>query len=221
MKVCVSFNGVIANTALALVEQIKKDHGIVIPPAEFSKKSVGCLFPNVVEDGLPKVLSKAGYAQSKRNLFETEAFQWLEPVAGAVEGLELLGREGAELVIVTDAKTVTRERVAAWLPRNGFAHDLEVIFTRKGRRDREPHQCKCQVVVDDNVERLFALRGRTGMVLVHFTPELGSAGSGAAQLYLGTNDTDGSEITSIRGWSELTPLLLAHLEDFRSTAQAA
>ncbi len=226
MKVCLSFNGVIANTAAALVEQIKRDHGIVIPPAGFSKDSVGQLFPNVVPDGLPKTLQRSEYSLSKRNLFETEAFRHLRPIDGAVEGIRVLRAEGVEPIIVTDAKSVTRTRLETWLARRGLK-DLEVIFTRKGRKDREPHQCKCQVVVDDNVERLLGLRDHPELMLVHFAPARGTAGSEASRLYLGTKktavseETTGSEIISIRGWDELTSLLREHLEESSTRPKAA
>ncbi|MDP3402721.1 MAG: hypothetical protein Q8S35_02080, partial [bacterium] len=97
---------------------------------------------------------------------------------------------------VTDARTVTRERMEAWLKKHRFEGEIDIIFSRK-RGSKEKYQSCCDVVVDNELEQLIPLVGKGGPQLVHFLP----VGSG------GITSLD-ARILSLRGWPEVIECLL-------------
>lgn len=58
-KVCLDFNGVLADPAGALIEILKKDFGMRVPREGFGKHLIGTSFPNLVRGGRPKLLTKS------------------------------------------------------------------------------------------------------------------------------------------------------------------
>jgi hypothetical protein len=211
MKVCVSLNGVLANTPKAMVGLIARDLGIKVPEPSFSKALVGKPFPSTTHGGRVKRLGARGYDSVKSRLFDTDEFLNTPPVRGAVEAMQELAAAGCEIRIVTDAKSVTRDRVLRWLEKHGFPEGMGITLTRKGRRPKEPHQCACEVVVDHEIERLATIAQHAEVRLIHFVPERGTAGSQVRP------ESFDPRILSLHGWREVLPTLLEQ----KATALAA
>lgn len=195
-RVCLDFNGVVADPTPALIEILKKDFGMRVPRKGFGKQLVGKAFPNVVKGGRPKLLTKTKWKSVKDKLFDTNEFLQIPPIEGAISALKAFKEAGWEIRIVTDARTVTRERMEAWLKEQGFDEKIDIIFSRK-RGSKEKYQSCCAVVVDNELEQLLPLVGREGLQLVHFL----SAGSG------GLSSPD-ARILSLNGWSGVIGYLL-------------
>lgn len=214
MKVCLDFNGVIADTVQGLVNALKHDAGIKVPSRSFSKELVGTVFPNMVPGGRPKRLTQKLYRTVKHRVFDTEAFLEVPPVAGAKDGILALVGAGCAIVIVTDANSVTRARLRAWLARH-IASDLkaDIVLTRKCR-SKEPHQACCDVVVDNEVAQLVPLvtHEKGAPRLVHFLPDRGTAGCDVAL------ESHEPRIPSLRGWGEVLDYLQTCQEEQRQAA---
>lgn len=195
-KVCLDFNGVLADPTRALIEVLKKDFGIRVPRRGFGKHLIGKAFPNVVKGGRPKLLTKTKWESAKDKLFDTNEFLQIPPISGAIAALKAFKDAGWEIRIVTDARTVTRERMEAWLRKHGFYGKIDIIFSRK-RGSKKKYQSCCAVVVDNELEQLLPLVDEGGLQLVHFL----SAVSG------GISSLD-ARILSLRGWSEVIGYLL-------------
>lgn len=206
MKICVSLNGVVADTPTAFVSLIERVLGIKVPRRSFSKDLLGKAFPNTVPGGKMKRLLDSGWEKIKSRLYNTEEFYRVSPVPGAVEAFRHFQDAGHETFIVTDAKSLSPKRLRRWLSLHGFAEDMKVIFARKGRRSKEPHHCDCDVIIDHDLERLKALPERPGIRLIHFMPERNSTGADAAVM-----STD-PRIQSVRGWSAVLKELLPSTE---------
>lgn len=202
MKICVSLNGVVADTPTAFVSLIERVLGIKVPPRSFSKDLLGKAFPNAVPGGKMKHLLDSGWEKIKPRLYNTGEFQRVPPVPGAVDAYREFRDAGHEFFIVTEAKSLSPKRLRLWLSRHGFAEDMKVIFTRKGRRSKEPHHCDCDVIIDHDLKRLKALPERPGVRLIHFMPEHNSTGADVAEM-----STD-PRIPSVRGWSGVLKELL-------------
>ncbi len=195
-KVCLDFNGVLADPAGALIEILKKDFGMRVPREGFGKHLIGTSFPNLVRGGRPKLLTKSIWEDAKDKLFDTNEFLAIPPINGAIAALNAFQDARCEIRIVTDARTVTRERMEAWLKKHHFEGEIDIIFSRK-RGSKEKYQSCCDVVVDNELEQLIPLVGKEGPQLVHFL----SAGSG------GITSLD-ARILSLRGWPEVIECLL-------------
>jgi hypothetical protein len=211
MKVCVSLNGVLADTPEAMVDLIARDVWIRVPKEYFGKGLVGASFPSITHGGRMKRLTRRVYESVKDILFDTDEFLKTPPVKGAVEAIQQLVAAGCEIRIVSDAKSVTRSRITRWLEENGFPGGMSVTLTRKGRRPKEPHQCACEIVIDRDIERLAGIAGRDGLQLIHFMPEEDTAGANVVpQSFV-------EDIVSLRGWNEVLSMVLEH----EQCAQAA
>jgi len=203
LKVCVDFNGVLANTSEALCEVLKHDVGIVVPTRTFSKAMVGKNFPNVVKGGRPKVLSHRRYAEVKSKLFDTGEFLSINPMPDAVSGVSALLAAGHEVRVVSDAKTVSKEQIWAWFAWHGIPQ-LDIVLTR--HTTKEVQQCCCDFVIDNEPEQLIPLIGRDSPRLVHFLPPEGAAGCDIATM------SSHAGIRSLRGWAEVVPYVLYERE---------
>lgn len=195
-RVCLDFNGVLADPMPALIEILKRDFGMRVPRRGFGKQLIGNSFPNLVRGGRPKRLTKTTWKSAKDKLFDTNEFLQIPPVQGAISALNAFKDAGWQIRIVTDARTVTRERMEAWLKKHGFDGKIDIIFSRK-RGSKEKYQSCCAVVVDNEVEQLLPLVGREGLQLVHFLPVVGG----------GISSLD-ARILSLRGWPEVIGYLL-------------
>lgn len=195
-KVCLDYNGVLGDPARALIEILKKDFGIRVPHEDFGKHLIGTSFPNQVRGGRPKLLTKSIWEDAKDKLFDTNEFLTIPPISGAIAALNAFRAAGWEIRIVTDARTVTRERMEAWLKKHGFEGEIDIIFSRK-RGSKEKYQSCCTVVVDNELEQLMPLVGKGDHQLIHFLPVVGKG--------ISSLDTN---IISLRGWSEVVGCLL-------------
>jgi len=203
MRICIDFNGVLADSTGALCELLRRDTGIIVPNRTFEKKLIGSLFPNIVEGDGPKILTKVAYEAAKNRLFDTIEFLEMKPVEGALHAVLRLQQSGFEIVIVTDAKTVSDSRIHAWFRKHGFP-SLNVVFTRKGRKSKQPYQRACDVVVDNDVRQLIPLLLYDAPPrLVHFLPPNGSSGCDIAPSIFEAC------IPSLRGWFEVLDYVLS------------
>ncbi len=160
---------------------------------------VGKNFPNVVRGGRDKVLSREGYADAKSRLFDTDEFLSINPMPDAVSGVHALLNAGHELRIVSDAKTVNKERIWAWFARHGIPQ-LEIVLTRHTLKQIQ--QGCCDFVIDNELEQLIPLMGTDSPRLIHFMPPEGAAGSDLARI------SPYASIRSLRGWAEVVPYVL-------------
>lgn len=208
MKVCVDLNGVIANPAESLRAILCRMLGIFIPVSTFDKTVIGKDFQWERNSKLTKRVHSADYAHAKKLLFETYRYQSMPPIEGAKEAIIALLQQGVEVVIVSDARSVSRDMMVKWLRKNGFPK-LDVILTRKS--PKTPHQCQCTIVIDNEVGQLVPLLENTPRPhLIHFLPNIGTTGS--AQALSSTHP----DIPSVRGWKDV----LARIEEIREqTAQ--
>lgn len=195
-RMCLDFNGVLADPSKALIEILKKDFGIRVPSEGFGKHLIGKSFPNVVRGGYPKLVTKSMWGDMKDKLFDTNEFLGIPPIKGAISALHAFQQAGCEIRIVTDARTVTRERMEGWLKKHGFDGDVDIIFSRK-RGSKEPYQSCCNIVVDNELEQLLPLVGKKGLTLIHFLPVEDE----------GISSLDGI-ILSLKGWPEVVGSLL-------------
>ena len=172
-RVCVDLNGVLVDTKQGICNRLEQDLGIKAWPRTFGKHLVGTAMNNIISGGSPKRLTKKAYGGLLDRMFNS-AFLEVPPMKGASEGMKVLAAAGLELVVVTSAHTVSRELTEVWLDQNGFSEGekpLDVIFTRKAV-SKETQQCRCDVVVDNEVEQLVPLLERPDTpILVHFIPE--------------------------------------------------
>lgn len=211
MRVCVDLNGVLTDTTQAITNGLARWAGVSVPSRSFSKAMVGAVFPNTVRGDGPKVLTEALYRETLRRTFETVAYLDVPPMAEAREGVIALMRMGHEVVILSDASSVTKVRVKAWLQTHGFPN-LDIVFTRKCR-PKEPHQACCDIVIDNELLQLTPLLeyGKHAPQLVHFLPPEGAAGCDIARA------SRDPRIPSLRGW----PAVLDHLYASVAVGQAA
>lgn len=201
-RVCIDFNGVLGNPTPSLTDILERDHGIVIPKASFSKKLVGKVFPNVIAGGRPKRLSRRVYAATQSRLYDSDEFIKIDPMPGAIEAVHALQNAGYDIIIVTDARSVSRARFDAWLSKHKIA-PLDTVFTRRGMKPKSRYQCRCDVVIDNDLGQLTPLLNMKDIPrLVHFLPPFGSAGS--------SSDVSSFDerILSLRGWSEVLEFVL-------------
>ncbi|HEY0948444.1 MAG TPA: hypothetical protein VGE53_03135 [Candidatus Paceibacterota bacterium] len=202
-KVCVDLNQVLVDTSRGLCQRLKSDLGILVPTKRFEgKDAVKQVFPNVVPGSGPKRLEPEDYTAAKGRMFDTDAFLSVPAVPGAAEAVTKLIAVGYEVTVVTDAKTVRRDRVARWLTEHRFPK-LDVIFTRS-IRPKAPHQCRCDIVIDNEIEQLEPLlEGEGQPLLIHFLPEPNASGCDLA------TPPVNPRILTMRGWPEVLGHLLA------------
>jgi phosphoglycolate phosphatase-like HAD superfamily hydrolase len=195
-RACLDFNGVLADPKQALIDILKRDFGIRVSREGFGKHLIGSSFPNVIRGGRPKLLTQSMWEAAKDMLFDTNEFLAIPPIEGAISALCALRGAGWEIRIVTDARTVTRERMETWLKKHGFDGHVDIIFSRK-RGSKEPYQSCCDIVVDNELEQLLPLVGKMGPKLIHFLPIKDE----------GISSLDGN-ILSLKGWPEIVGSLL-------------
>ena len=197
-KLCIDLNGVLADTGAGICGIIRRKYGITLPTRSFSKKLVGGQYPNVSGDD-EKKLTGGMYREAKTALFDTGAFLDIPAVAGAQAALAEL--QGWDFIVVSDARSVSRERVKEWLKKHGFP-DMDVVLTR-GTKPKFPLQCQCTVVIDNEIQQLTPLLELPGdPTLIHFLPAPRTTGCDIAEA--GSLD---SRIESLRGWSEISSFL--------------
>ncbi len=197
-KLCIDLNGVLADTGAGICDVIRREHGIILPSRRFSKALVGGRYPKVSGDGQKK-LTRSMYGHAKKILFDTAAFLNVPAVDGAAETLAKL--RGWDLIVVSDARSVSRTHVNAWLEKRGFP-EMDVVLTRSAK-PKFPLQCNCTVVIDNEIAQLVPLLELPeDPTLIHFLPAPGTASCDIAE----TESFD-SRIKSLRGWPEVGSFL--------------
>lgn len=200
-KVCLDFNGVLADPITAICEHVRTHAGIVVPAGSFSKESsLGKNFPNATRGGRQKCLTPEIYDAAKRAIFDTDEFLSIPAIPGAASATHTLLSSGFDLLVVSDARSVSKERVTEWLRRREFPN-LDVVLTHR-RRPKEPYQRRCDFAIDNEVGNLFPMRN-DDVHLVHFLPPEGAAGS-----VLIATTSDDARIPSLRGWPEVLSFIL-------------
>lgn len=129
---CSDFNGVILNNAEALRRRIERNRGIILPQVDFSKKLVGQEFPNVSEGGMKKLLRLRDYLGALPELYDTDDMYDIPPIKGAVEGMHRVVEMGFKPLMVTNARSVSRDRINTWLAKHKFPK-MDVVLTRRYR----------------------------------------------------------------------------------------
>lgn len=197
--VCLDLNGVLLDTQAGLRAHAAKRVGVIIPSTMTCKEKVGTQCANVVRGGRRKVFTAEDHETVKNEFFDSIVFLDAPAMPGAAEALCELAELGFVLQVVSDSKTLTEEQVMRWLEKNKFPHErINIKFTRG--RSKERYQCRCDIVVDDSIEKLTPLLRRpTWPIPVHFLPSAVSSRQDEIPF--------DSSIVSLRGWDEVLPFI--------------
>jgi hypothetical protein len=112
---------------------------------------------------------------------ETDFLVALNPIPGAVTGIQALSAAGHEVVIVTGRQSLCHEGTSQWLHNHGLGH-LEILYVDKYKRApaklpahvpkmltiEELHAIHFDIAIDDSPTALDLLTHRTQCHLVVF-----------------------------------------------------
>lgn len=201
--ICLDLNGVIVDTPRALHALSCEIAGIHIPPERFAGKSmIGERFWNPACEAKKEFL-EGHYAEAKNRFFEDRlAFlHYAYPVEGALEAVRHLHKAGCAIAVVTDVRSLPGVVLEEWFRRNKFPH-FETIFTR-GSEPKVDYGGCCDVVIDNDADKLIPFLDATSSRLLHFLPPQGTVGCNASRA-----TSDDPRITQVRGWEEALPAIL-------------
>lgn len=149
LKIGLDFDGVIADSAPLKPLTAKRMFGIDIPSESFNRKYL-------VEAGY---ITTGQYDELQMAVFhDWDVGQHMEPVAGAIEYIQLLLREEYLVQVISNRSGKSVLVAKRWMAKHGI--DLEIVGVGYGV-SKSPAACNLglDVFIDDDFEKLRLLQG--------------------------------------------------------------